>query len=464
MTLICDGFDALVDVHFKKREWSLDWMRIRRAVRGNGAQIVNRFGKRLPIPQGPMPDKVISFNYIQIRSTLKKKTTPRKTKKLEDEMSPLCSFDDFKDVRDIGTGAFARVFHGVEPPSNRNVALKRINLTELDTDSVLYASVKNEVNILKSLSHPNIVKYFYSFEEVRQSVKYVVLVLEYVNGGDLEKWLKRKTNNHRLLLPEADIWRVFTQIADAVQYIHTKRIRNSFYVLSVRTKNVFDNIDPRVLQSIATALLSVKYVVLVLEYVNGGDLEKWLKRKTNNHRLLLPEADIWRVFTQIADAVQYIHTKRIIHRDLKPPNMLLTTEDIVKLADFGLSRQQTAESFAETGCGTPYYMSPERILKESYTTKADIWSLGCILYEMATLCSPFFGEKNNISSLKQKIRGAEYPPLPDRCCYTEQLELLVQLCLNPMHSARPSAVYVHRMAAKMAGHWGVGGGGATTSK
>ncbi|KAI3417815.1 Serine/threonine-protein kinase Nek6 [Globodera pallida] len=323
------------------------------------------------------PTRHLKDSDIGAGSTLKKKTTPRKTKKREDEMSPLCSFDDFKDVRDIGTGAFARVFHGVESPSNRNVALKRINLTELDTDSVLYASVKNEVNILKSLSHPNIVKYFYSFEEVRQGVK---------------------------------------------------------------------------------------YVVLVLEYVNGGDLEKWLKRKTNNHRLLLPEADIWRVFTQIADAVQYIHTKRIIHRDLKPPNVLLTTEDIVKLADFGLSRQQKAESFAETVCGTPYYMSPERILEESYTTKADIWSLGCILYEMATLRSPFFGEKDNISSLTQKIRHAEYPPLPNRCCYTEQLELLVHLCLNPMYSARPSAVDVHRMAAKMAGHWGVGGGGATTSK
>uniref|UniRef100_A0A183C738 non-specific serine/threonine protein kinase n=1 Tax=Globodera pallida TaxID=36090 RepID=A0A183C738_GLOPA len=244
----------------------------------------------------------------------------------------LCSFYDFKDLREIGAGAFGTVYYGKEPPSNRDVALKRIKLTKTD--------VVKEVNILKSFSHPNIVKCFYSFEEVSRGVK---------------------------------------------------------------------------------------YHVLVLEYVNGGDLETWLKRKTNDHRLLVPEADIWRVFTQIADAVRYIHARCIIHRDLKPSNVLLTKTDTVKLADFGISRQQNAESFAHTVCGTPYYMSPECILEQPYTTKTDIWSLGCILYEMATLRSPFFGHKG---SLMQKIRDAEYPPFPARCCYTEQLKLLVQRYAN----------------------------------
>uniref|UniRef100_A0A183BTB3 Uncharacterized protein n=1 Tax=Globodera pallida TaxID=36090 RepID=A0A183BTB3_GLOPA len=82
---------------------------------------------------------------------------------------------------------------------------------------------------------------------------------------------------------------------------------------------------------------------------------------------------------------------------------------------------------------------------------------------MATLRSPFFGEKDNISSLKQKIQEAEYPPLPDRCCYTEQLELLVQRCLQPVYKERRRCPSDCRNA-KMASHLGVGGGGTTTSK
>uniref|UniRef100_A0A183BK87 Protein kinase domain-containing protein n=1 Tax=Globodera pallida TaxID=36090 RepID=A0A183BK87_GLOPA len=86
----------------------------------------------------------------------------------------------------------------------------------------------------------------------------------------------------------------------------------------------------------------------ILREVITGTL--FQQRKTNDRRLLVLEVDIWRVFTQIADAVQYIHTKRIIHRDLKPPNVLLTIEDTVKLTDFGLSRQHNAESRVQTIC------------------------------------------------------------------------------------------------------------------
>ncbi|KAL3118757.1 hypothetical protein niasHT_009605 [Heterodera trifolii] len=196
----------------------------------------------------------------------------------------------------------------------------------------------------------------------------------------------------------------------------------------------------------------VKYLVLVLEYVNGGDLETWLQKSTNDCRVLLPEADLWRVFAQIADAVRYIHTKNIIHRDLKPPNVLMKKNNQAKLTDFGLSRQQDGGSRANTVCGTPYYMSPERIRELVYTAKSDVWSLGCILYEMATLRSPFFGEKSNITSLTQKISDAEYPPLPDDS-YSQPVTALIQYCLRPNAEERPTAAQVHRMAALMAKRW-----------
>ena len=81
-----------------------------------------------------------------------------------------------------------------------------------------------------------------------------------------------------------------------------------------------------------------------------------------------------------------------MHRDLKPGNIFLDANYNVKLGDFGLSRVMGTESvFAYTHVGTPYYMSPEQISDQKYNEKSDIWSLGCIIYEMRVGQTPFHG-------------------------------------------------------------------------
>ncbi len=81
---------------------------------------------------------------------------------------------------------------------------------------------------------------------------------------------------------------------------------------------------------------------------------------------------------------------KILHRDLKPGNVFFHADDTVKLGDFGLSRMMDDESvFAYTHVGTPYYMSPEQISEQRYNEKSDVWSAGCVLYEMAALRAPF---------------------------------------------------------------------------
>ncbi|CAF4588308.1 unnamed protein product [Rotaria sp. Silwood2] len=100
--------------------------------------------------------------------------------------------------------------------------------------------------------------------------------------------------------------------------------------------------------------------------------------------------------------------------------------------------------------GTPYYMSPERIHEHDlgYDFRSDIWSLGCILYEMAALRSPFYGENLNLILLRQKIEALDYTPLPTNF-YSSELRLLISKCLVLDPEKRPDIIEVNRIAQMM---------------
>ena len=110
---------------------------------------------------------------------------------------------------------------------------------------------------------------------------------------------------------------------------------------------------------------------------------------------------------------------RILHRDLKPGNVFLDKNQNVKLGDFGLSRVLSKESmYAYTHVGTPYYMSPEQINEDAkYNEKSDIWSVGCVIYEMTALRPPF--EATNHFQLAMKIKKGTVERLPKK--YSEEL-------------------------------------------
>ncbi len=138
-------------------------------------------------------------------------------------------------------------------------------------------------------------------------------------------------------------------------------------------------------------------LVIVTEWAERGDLKKVIKEK---QALGTPfeEPRIWEYALQVASALEHMHDKRIIHRDLKPANIFVGDDGDLKVGDLGLGRLLSHETIcAVTKVGTPLYMSPELLNGDGYDMKTDIWSLGCIIYELCEMKSPFRNDKEKIS-------------------------------------------------------------------
>lgn len=102
-----------------------------------------------------------------------------------------------------------------------------------------------------------------------------------------------------------------------------------------------------------------------------------------------------------------LHDLNIMHRDLKSANVFINKDYSVKLGDMNISKVANNEGLNYTQTGTPYYASPEVWRDEPYNFKSDIWSLGCVLYELITLEPPF--KANNMAALHKKIQKGRYP-------------------------------------------------------
>ncbi|CAI2386963.1 unnamed protein product [Moneuplotes crassus] len=172
---------------------------------------------------------------------------------------------------------------------------------------------------------------------------------------------------------------------------------------------------------------------IVVEWAEKGDLKYIVKRalKEDSH---LDENRIWEYISQMAEALAHMHSKRIMHRDLKPANIFIDAEGKLKLGDLGLGREMSSQTFeAYSRVGTPLYMSPEVLEGSGYDTKSDVWSLGCIAYELCALKSPFRkeGVKMSLVDLFQSIKAGVYSPIPDR--YSSNLKLLIDsmIKINP---------------------------------
>ena len=143
---------------------------------------------------------------------------------------------------------------------------------------------------------------------------------------------------------------------------------------------------------------------IITEFVNNGDLQEFIKIHKSN-KMPIKEDEIWSLAMQCAECLKYLNTINIIHRDIKPANIFLTEEKTIRFGDFGVSTLikkkndayisqatkifDSARGLNQTVAGTPLYMCPEMISQQNYGPRADIYSMGCVLYELCYFCLPY---------------------------------------------------------------------------
>ena len=175
------------------------------------------------------------------------------------------------------------------------------------------------------------------------------------------------------------------------------------------------------------------FLCIVMEYAEQGDLQKRIKESVTSKKNI-PEKEIWKCLVHISKALQTLHSMQILHRDLKSANVFITNEGFLKLGDMNVSKI-ASQGLVYTQTGTPYYASPEVWRDEPYDIKSDIWSLGCVLYEMAALKPPFQG--NDMSILFKKIQKGVIERIPQ--CYSNELFGAIGQCLKVNPVDRPFA-------------------------
>ena len=249
---------------------------------------------------------------------------------------------DFEIMKQIGKGAFGTVYKVKRKRDGEVYAMKSINISKMDRASI--DNTLNEIRILCSINHTNVVAYKEAFLDKNDTELYVVM--ELVGGGDI-----------------------------------------------------------------------------------ACKISECAKRK-----LLINEDTIWNYFVQLLCALDKLHRMKIMHRDIKSANIFLSEDfSTLKVGDLNVAKI-AKNDLAHTQIGTPYYLAPEVWKNEVYGYKCDVFSLGCVLYEMAALKVPF--EAGSLPELFKKVtRGliAKIPP-----SYSENLYSIIKLCLTVDPRNRPS--------------------------
>ena len=177
-----------------------------------------------------------------------------------------------------------------------------------------------------------------------------------------------------------------------------------------------------------------KDLYLIMEYLGGGDLSGrigFLQRA----KTMLSEKQVWRYSLQILQGLKALHQHKIIHRDIKPGNLFLSDDfQTGKVGDLNTSKIMGDKKLTNTVIGTPFYLAPEIWKNSKYDYRCDVFSMGCVVYEMAMLRPPF--KSSSVEELYKLVKRGQYPPITSK--YSKALKIFVSQCLQTNFKIRPN--------------------------
>jgi len=163
---------------------------------------------------------------------------------------------------------------------------------------------------------------------------------------------------------------------------------------------------------------------MVMEYIKGTDLEKILDKKDK-----LDIETALKYFNQLLSALNFAHRHKVIHRDIRPSNILITSEDDIKVTDFGTSTLLDQKQYATTKIGSPPYMAPEQFEGRAVLA-SDIYSAGCLFYEMVSGLPPIV--LANPMEIYKKAKASNFLPLKKKVpAIPDELDRIIAKALAP---------------------------------
>jgi len=192
----------------------------------------------------------------------------------------------------------------------------------------------------------------------------------------------------------------------AVKCINKKNLKKDELQLLTREINIMQKLRHRSIIQLIDIFETPSELFLVLELVSGGELFDQIVERGN-----YSEHDAANLIRQVLEGIDYMHRHGVVHRDLKPENLLCAAANVIKIADFGLSKDIESGNL-QTSCGTPSYVAPEVLLGGQYDNEVDIWSIGVITYVLLCGFTPFYGD--NQRQLFERILHAKFDfPSPE---------------------------------------------------